>query len=84
MKVERCKGFKDLSPGEMENFRIGAAVSDSATGPYRDLYDRPMFDPGYPVIDGNLLFEGDRIYLYYSRCCNLYPSNRHHWAYYSE
>ena len=59
--------------GELENFRIGAAVSDSATGPFRDLFDRPMFDPGYPVIDGNLLFEGDRIYLYYSRCCYKHP-----------
>ena len=58
---------------EQENFRIGAAVSDSATGPFTDLYNRPMFDPGYPVIDGNLLFEGDRVYLYFSRCCYKHP-----------
>jgi len=43
---------------EEENFRIGVAVSDRPTGPYTDLYDRPLFDPGYPVIDGNLLIEG--------------------------
>ncbi|MDP4184830.1 MAG: glycoside hydrolase family 43 protein [Bacteroidota bacterium] len=54
---------------EQENFRIGVAVSDSPTGPYKDLYNRPIFDPGYPTIDGNLLFENGRIYLYFSRCC---------------
>jgi beta-xylosidase len=54
---------------EGENFRIGVAVADSPTGPYKDLYDRPVFDPGYPVIDGNLLFENGRVYLYFSRCC---------------
>lgn len=59
--------------GEQENFRIGVADSDSATGPFKDLYNRPIFDPGYPVIDGNLLFEGDRIFLYYSRCCYKHP-----------
>ncbi|WP_346862545.1 glycoside hydrolase family 43 protein [uncultured Draconibacterium sp.] len=59
--------------GELENFRIGVAVSDSPTGTYNDLYDRPIFDPGYPVIDGNLLFENDKVYLYYSRCCYKNP-----------
>lgn len=54
---------------EKENFRIGVAVSGSPTGPFKDLYDRPIFDPGYPVIDGNLHFENGRVYLYYSRCC---------------
>lgn len=58
---------------EEENFRIGVAVSDRPTGPYTDLYDRPLFDPGYPVIDGNLLIEGGKIYLYYSRCCYKHP-----------
>jgi beta-xylosidase len=62
------------NPGnELENFRIGVAVSDSPTGMYNDLYERPIFDPGYPVIDGNLLFENDKIYLYYSRCCYKNP-----------
>ncbi|MEL7587439.1 MAG: glycoside hydrolase family 43 protein [Prolixibacteraceae bacterium] len=58
---------------EKENFRIGVAVSDKPAGPYTDLYDRPIFDPGYPVIDGNLLFEDGRVWLYYSRCCYKHP-----------
>ncbi len=62
------------NPGnELENFRIGVAVSDHPTGPFRDLSDAPLFDPGYPVIDANLLFEGDRVYLYYSRVCYKHP-----------
>jgi beta-xylosidase len=68
--------------GELENFRIGAAVADSVTGPYVDLFNRPLFDPGYPVIDANLLFEDDRVYLYYSRCCYEHPveSELSRWA----
>ena len=58
---------------ELENFRIGVAVSDTPTGPYTDLYDRPIFDPGYPVIDGNLWLEDGKVYLYYSRCCYKNP-----------
>jgi beta-xylosidase len=55
---------------ELENFRIGAAVADSPTGPFIDLTNKPVFDPGYPVIDANVLFdESGKIYLYYSRCC---------------
>lgn len=58
---------------ELENFRIGVAVSDNPTGPYTDLYNRPIFDSGYPIIDGNLLFENGKVYLYYSRCCYKNP-----------
>ena len=58
---------------ELENFRIGVAVSDSPAGPYTDLLNRPIFDPGYPVIDGNLLFEDEKVYLYFSRCCYKHP-----------
>ncbi len=58
---------------ELENFRIGVAVSDSPTGPFKDLTDKPLFDPGYPIIDANLLLEEDRVYLYYSRCCYKNP-----------
>lgn len=55
---------------EGENFRIGVAVADSPAGPFTDLYDRPIFDSGYPVIDANVLWDDDgRVYLYYSRCC---------------
>lgn len=65
--------WRENPTNELENFRIGVAVSDSPTGPYKDLYNRPIFDPGYPVIDGNLLFEDGKVYLYYSRCCYKNP-----------
>ncbi len=65
--------WRENPTNELENFRIGVAVSDSPTGPYKDLYERPIFDPGYPIIDGNLLFEDDKVYLYYSRCCYKHP-----------
>jgi beta-xylosidase len=58
---------------ELENFRIGVAVSEVPTGPYSLLYNRPIFDPGYPIIDGNLLFENGKVFLYYSRCCYKNP-----------
>lgn len=58
---------------ELENFRIGVAVAEKPTGPYFDLHNRPIFDPGYPVIDGNLFFENEKVYLYYSRCCYKHP-----------
>ncbi len=59
---------------EKENFRIGVAVADSPTGPFRDIQNRPIFDPGYPIIDADVLFDSDgRIYLYYSRCCYKHP-----------
>lgn len=60
--------------GELENFRIGVAVSDSPAGPFKDLYDKPIFDPGYPIIDADVLFDEDgKCYLYYSRCCYKHP-----------
>jgi len=59
---------------QMENFRIGIAVADSPAGPFRDLNNRPLFDPGYPIIDADLLFDDDgRIYLYFSRCSTEHP-----------
>lgn len=59
---------------EQENFRIGVAVADKPTGPFKEISDRPLFDPGYPAIDGNLLQDADgRLYLYYSRCCYKHP-----------
>ncbi|MDR2775774.1 MAG: glycoside hydrolase family 43 protein [Tannerella sp.] len=67
--------WKDNPTGEQENFRIGVAVADRPTGPFVEMYDRPLFDPGYPVIDANLYFDDDRgkVYLYYSRCCYKHP-----------
>lgn len=55
---------------ELENFKIGVAVADKPTGPFIDIARQPIFDPGYPVIDANVLFdESGKVYLYYSRCC---------------
>lgn len=58
---------------ELENFRIGVAVSDDPLGPFVELSESPIFDPGYPIIDANILFENNRAYLYYSRCCYKNP-----------
>ncbi|MFW6289899.1 MAG: glycoside hydrolase family 43 protein [Mariniphaga sp.] len=65
--------WRENPSNELENFRIGVAVSDKPTGPYTHLFNRPVIDPGYPIIDANLLFEDDRIYLYYSRVCYKNP-----------
>lgn len=55
---------------EKENFRIGVAVADKPTGPFKDIRNEPIFDPGYPIIDADVLFDTDgKAYLYYSRCC---------------
>jgi beta-xylosidase len=60
--------------GELENFRIGVAAADLPTGPFKNISDRPLFDPGYPIIDANVLLDSDgRCYLYYSRCCYKHP-----------
>lgn len=51
-----------------EQLRIGVAVSDTPEGPFLDVYNqRPMFDPGYGVLDAHILKDGERNYLYYSR-----------------
>ena len=61
--------WKENPTGALENFRIGVAVSDTPEGPFEDISDKPIFDPGYPIIDANVLHEDGRFYLYYSRCC---------------
>lgn len=58
---------------EEENFMIGVAVSDSPTGPFTEMYDKPIFDPGYPIIDANVYWEDGKYYLYYSRACYKHP-----------
>lgn len=48
--------------------RIGVAIGDRPTGPFIDPYARPLFEPGYGVIDPHVLLDEDgRKYLYYSR-----------------
>jgi GH43 family beta-xylosidase len=59
---------------EQENFRIGVAVAEKPTGPFKDIRNEPLFDPGYPAIDADVLFDDNgRVYLYYSRCCYKHP-----------
>ena len=66
--------WRDNPTNELENFRIGVAVSDKPTGPFRDLHKRPIYDPGYPIIDANVFVDNDgKYYLYYSRCCYKHP-----------
>ncbi len=65
--------WRENPNNEGENFKIGVAVSDSPAGPFTDLMNRPVFDPGYPIIDANLYFEDGKVYLYYSRCCYKNP-----------
>jgi GH43 family beta-xylosidase len=58
---------------ELENFRIGVAVADKPTGPFKEISNEPLFDPGYPIIDANILQHNGKTYLYYSRCCYKHP-----------
>lgn len=56
---------------DLETFNIGVAVSDSPTGPFTDLMNRPVFQPEYPIIDADVYFDeaSGKFYLYFSRCC---------------
>jgi beta-xylosidase len=66
--------WKENPTNELENFRIGVAVADKPEGPFIDLSSKPLFDPGYPIIDANVFFDTDgRSYLYFSRCCYKHP-----------
>ena len=66
--------WKENPTNELENFKIGIAVADKPEGPFVDLSDRPLFDPGYPIIDANVFFDDNgKTYLYYSRCCYKHP-----------
>lgn len=58
---------------EAENFRIGVAVANKPTGPFTNISDRPLYDPGYPIIDANIIEYQGKTYLYYSRCCYKNP-----------
>lgn len=59
---------------EEENFRIGVAVADKPTGPFVDVANKPVFNPGYPVLDANVFFDTDgKVYLYYSRAAYKHP-----------
>lgn len=55
---------------QTNTLRIGVAVSDSPEGPFIDVYNHPMLDPGYTVIDGSILKYKGKNYLYFSRDCS--------------
>ena len=58
---------------DLEIFKIGVAVADKPTGPFKDLKNEPLFDPGYPIIDANVFQDEDgKYYLYYSRACYVH------------
>lgn len=66
--------WKENPTNEEENFMIGVAVADKPTGPFIELHDGPIFNPGYPIIDANVLFDkSGKTYLYYSRACYKHP-----------
>jgi beta-xylosidase len=66
--------WRDNPQNDLENFKIGVAVSDKPTGPFNDIQNKPLFDPGYPIIDANLLIENNgKFFLYYSRVCYKNP-----------
>ncbi len=53
------------------SLRIGVAVSDTITGPYKDALDHPLLPYGIATIDPNLFADDDgRMYLYFSRDCS--------------
>lgn len=58
----RCKKDNKL--------RIGVATSSSPLGPFKDVYNGPMFDLSYACIDGHVLKYEDKYYLFYSRDCS--------------
>lgn len=56
---------------EGATLRMGVAVSDAPQGPYEDAIGGPLFDFGYAVIDGTLLYGDDGTpYMIYSRDCS--------------
>jgi beta-xylosidase len=66
--------WRNNPTNEEENFKIGVAVAEAPTGPFVDLKNEPLFDPGYPIIDANVYQDEDgRYYLYYSRACYKHP-----------
>ena len=53
------------------SLRIGVAVADSITGPYKDALGHPLLPYDYATIDPNLFTDDDgRMYLYFSKDCS--------------
>ena len=55
---------------ELDSLRMGVAVSDSPTGPFKDALGKPIFDLGYATIDGSVLICDEGNFFYYSRDCS--------------
>lgn len=56
---------------ENKSLRMGVAVSDNPQGPYEDAIGGPLFDFGYAVIDGTLVYDdAGTPYMIYSRDCS--------------
>ena len=56
---------------ENGSLRVGVAMSDLPQGPYEDAIGGPLFDFGYAVIDGTLVYDKDGTpYMIYSRDCS--------------
>lgn len=53
------------------SLRIGVAIADAITGPYKDALDHPLLPYDYATIDPNLFVDDDgRMYLYFSKDCS--------------
>ena len=60
------------------SLRMGVAIADAPQGPYEDAIGGPLFDFGYAVIDGTLVYDDNGTpYMIYSRDCseNVVGSN---------
>ncbi len=56
---------------DKNSLRIGVAVADTITGPYKDVYDHPLVEFGVATIDPYLFKDDDgKMYLYFSRDCS--------------
>ena len=55
---------------ELNSLRIGVAVADHPEGPFQDVHGKPMFDLGYPTIDGSVLRCEEGNFFYYSKDCS--------------
>lgn len=64
---------KDNPTDELENRKIGVLVADKPEGPYHDPLGRPLYDPGYCVIDINVYEEDGKFYLYWAHSCYHHP-----------
>ncbi len=56
-------------PENNNRLYLAVATSDSPTGPFTDVWGKPMFDLGYSTIDGSVLICEEGNFFYYSRDC---------------